>query len=239
MVCAVDEKKFRLQIYYRGEVALDYSTSSKKGRDYATEVKRGDNARADALERPYEQQAPIFPVVFAASGAAANAARRAGEKVEVHKPLLVEPEMRLAIGIAARVAFASRGNIHGHTELYPERAPELGRGDGVGGEGVVGGGGDGGAAVQVPGDAVAGVEAAVLEMQLALVPRFGAAADGAEGAGAVIVQIDLPLGNSTETAGSEGGGGAGHGVGGRGRNAKMQLNEAREEGKSQRDQEWG
>ncbi|KAJ7037034.1 hypothetical protein C8F04DRAFT_1180759 [Mycena alexandri] len=115
--------------------------------------------------------------------------------------------MCLAIGIAARVAFASRGNIHGHTELYPERAPELGRGDGVGGEGVVGGGGDGGAAVQVPGDAVAGVEAAVLEMQLALVPRFGAAADGAEGVGAVIVQIDLPLGNSTETAGSEGGGG--------------------------------
>ncbi|KAJ7724751.1 hypothetical protein B0H16DRAFT_1472158 [Mycena metata] len=121
-----------------------------------------------------------------------------------------KPEMSLAIGIAFRVAFAPRENILGHAELHPEHALEFGCGNGAGGESVVGGGGDGGAAIQVAGDTVTGVEAAVAQIELALVPRFGAAADSAEGARAVTVDevdMNLLLGSSTKAA--RGGGGAG------------------------------
>ncbi|KAJ7023199.1 hypothetical protein C8F04DRAFT_1271627 [Mycena alexandri] len=119
--------------------------------------------------------------------------------------------MSLALGITFRVAFAPRGNILGHAELHPERALELGCGNGASGEGVVGGGGGGGAAIQVAGNTVARVEAAIAQMELALVPRFGAPADSAEGAGAVTVDevdINLLLGSSAKAA-RGGGGGAG------------------------------
>ncbi|KAJ7759953.1 hypothetical protein B0H16DRAFT_1815197 [Mycena metata] len=109
------------------------------------------------------------------------------------------------------VGLALREDVLSYPELHPERALELGWRNAADRESVIGGGGDGGAAVQVAGDTVAGVEAAVSQMELALVPRFGAAADGTKGAGTVIVShvhVDLLLGNSTETAGSKGGGGA-------------------------------
>ncbi|KAJ7759974.1 hypothetical protein B0H16DRAFT_1456688 [Mycena metata] len=244
-------------IILQAEIGVDYSEEvSKKGAYmyttgrtrrrlfYKFQEKEGDNARADALQRTNEQEAPVFSVALVASGAVLNAATRAAEEVELHKPLLVEPEMSLAIGIAFRVAFAPRGNVLGHAELHPERAPELGRGDGVGREGVVGGGGNSGAAVQMARDTVAGVEAAVSQMQLALVPRIRAAGDGAEGAGAVAVDemdVNLLLGGSAKAARGGGGGrggggasaaaqggGAGHGVGERARNAEIRLKEARE-----------
>ncbi|KAJ7755944.1 hypothetical protein B0H16DRAFT_1458464 [Mycena metata] len=220
----------RPQIYYRGEVAFDYSTSSKKwhssrwileginreekrskwnlqlGSRFADAGEEDENTRTDTPKRTNISEAPIFPVVLPASGAAANAARRAGEKVEVDEPLSME------VRIAAVVVLAPREDILGHAELHSERALELGLRDGPDVKSVV------------------DRETAVSEMQRGLVARIGTTGNDAEGARAFIVNdvgIDLPLGDSTETAGSEGGGGAagqgggaGHGVGGRARNAR-------------------
>ncbi|KAJ7040096.1 hypothetical protein C8F04DRAFT_1178199 [Mycena alexandri] len=157
-----------------------------------------------------------------------------------------EPYVSLALGITNGVVLAPREDVLGTAELHPERASELGNGDGSCGEGVIDGCADGRAAVEVAGDAVASIEAAVLEVQLRLLLGLGAASDDAEGPGTVTVsnvQVDLLLGSSTEAAGGGGGGGGAtargggtdHGVGGRRRNPKIRLKEARESGKSQRD----
>ncbi|KAJ7041711.1 hypothetical protein C8F04DRAFT_1176804 [Mycena alexandri] len=175
----------RLQVYYRGEVAVDYSTSSKKGANI-----------------------PGGACGIRSSGKCCDT--RATGNLALPGIDKKEPEMSLALGIALRVAFAPRGNILGHAELHPERALELCCGNGASGEGVVGGGGGGSAAIQVAGDTVTGVEAAIAQMELALVPRFGAPADSAEGAGAVTVDevdINLLLGSSAKAARGGGGGG--------------------------------
>ncbi|KAJ7046284.1 hypothetical protein C8F04DRAFT_1173227 [Mycena alexandri] len=179
---------------------------------------------------------------------------RLTDSIALHGIDKKEPEMGLPLGIAFRVAFAPRGNILGYAELHPERALELGCGNGASGKSVVGGGGGGGAAIQVAGDTVAGVEAAVAQMELALVPRFGvpqfgAAADSAEGTGAVTVDevdINLLLGSSAKAARSSSGGGAAaqsggprHGV----TRTGEQYEDAAKRGagmcQNQRDQEYG
>ncbi|KAJ7033968.1 hypothetical protein C8F04DRAFT_1183719 [Mycena alexandri] len=113
-----------------------------------------------------------------------------------------EPYVSLALGITNGVVLAPREDVLGNAELHPERASELGNGDGSCGEGVIDGCADGRAAV----------EAAVLEAQLRLLLGLGAASDDVEGPGTVTVsnvQVDLLLGSSTEAAGGGGGGGGG------------------------------
>ncbi|KAJ7040118.1 hypothetical protein C8F04DRAFT_1178218 [Mycena alexandri] len=204
------------------EVGVEYSTIVSKKR-FANAGEEGANARA---ERRGCKAGLTDPVTLLG-----------GDKKE--------PYVSLALGITNGVVLAPREDVLGNAELHPERASELGNGDGSCGEGIIDGCADGRAAVEVAGDAVASIEAAVLEVQLRLLLGLGAASDDAEGPGTVTVsnvQVDLLLGSSTEAAGGGGGGGAtargggtDHGVGGRRRNPKIRLKEARESGKSQRD----
>ncbi|KAJ7783354.1 hypothetical protein B0H16DRAFT_1447454 [Mycena metata] len=226
---------------YRPQAVDYFSGISKKGFRFTDAGEEGQNPRADTLERTDGDKTPIFAVFLGASGAGANAAARAREKIEVDKSLSSEVRKGKTMqrnktdqfGSAAEcgrrkardpVVVATNEYVFGYAQFHAERALEFGLGDGPGHEGVVNGGPHRGAAVQVAGTSVPGVEAAVLEMQLHLVLGLCATGNDAQGPGTVTigdVQIDLLLGNSTKTAGCDGGGsgaawggGASHSVGG-------------------------
>ncbi|KAJ7770754.1 hypothetical protein B0H16DRAFT_1452162 [Mycena metata] len=232
----------------QGEVAVDYSTSSKKRFPDAGE--EGEDACPDALERTDEDETPILAVVLAASAAFANNAPRTGEEIEKGEERergdndtkltdsitlaggdIEQPEVFLAIGIANGVVFAPHEDIFGDADLHSNCTLEVGLGDGSGDNSVVDRGGDGGATVQVAGYAVARVETAVSEVQRGLVPGIDTAGNDAQGPSTVTVgdvHVDLALGSSTKTAGSEGGGGAAMRDGGAGHGRRGNVAKARE-----------
>ncbi|KAJ7688506.1 hypothetical protein B0H16DRAFT_1487367 [Mycena metata] len=186
---------------------------------------QGQNLRADTLERTDGDKTPIFTVHKSFSS-------------EVRQGKTMQPNKTDQFGSAAEcgrrkardlVVLAPNEYVFGYAEFHAEGALELGPGDGLCHEGLVNGGPHRGAAVQVTGTSVAGIEATVLEVQPHLVLGLWATGDDAQGGRTVTVgdvQIDLPLGNSTETAGCGGGGGvawagrASHGVGGRASTSK-------------------
>ncbi|KAJ7718911.1 hypothetical protein B0H16DRAFT_1475266 [Mycena metata] len=216
-----------LHIYYRGEIAVNYSTSSNKGRGLCYKVKAVGCLEDDVVvfERDaggdYQggDEARTRTHIWA-SGSPMRA-RSVRTRVRMRKK---EPTTRSSgercnaratgnlYGLSALdrkseiVGLAPHGKILGHADFDSKGALELGLRDGPDIKSIVDCSGDDGTAVQV--DAVAGIQAAVLKMQLGLVPRFGAAAEGAGTVTVGDVHVNVLLGSSAEATRGDGGGSA-------------------------------